>query len=576
MAAIPGPPRRKVDKSPERLTNEILACRAPTYYNAGKAWNILGYYRQERPGLEDFVEAVDALWDHQAKLTTLKGRRARAYMIDALRTLGFRGAQFHPDRYSLQLAVDDQDGSWSDLPDPPRGGYNYGKSDAREYLAAVAPRASPREPMRMDLHVQEVMLRDFHLFHGFSEIPWVGPKRALHVPSGADSLWYCLSHFLYRRDRLPDGSPVGGHSLWHHWEVKARIWTYFMQVLKDPSHERWAEYHLLQQKSKTVDPDFGTLSMARSLYASSSQGKPAYPHEYLLHVIADYFCAPVDVYTSTADDINKDSLDLSVTSKHYAMHNQFSDFRCIRLATNHDKTQYSIVVSDSAALDKAPDLTPDPPFVDPWEAVKLARERAAAARRPNPRAPDEPIPVPAPRKLRPPCEHARYNYFAPEDRPALEAVADAEGVIPPQTPVPQTAYYPAGDGAANHVVGVLPWRLPQERWGDVLLTPEVFARFRAGIDIPGWGFAAPEGEVVDRWLEEAGGDMFKLQAERTAMPGFVHTPERWQWRFGEDPMGLGQRPLPSETVEEGRHMLDDPYLEFERDRSRAVPGRFGR
>jgi hypothetical protein len=88
--------------------------------------------------------------------------------------------------------------------------------------------------------------------------------------------------------------------------VKARIWTYFMQVLKNPRHELWAEYHVMQHKSKVVDPNFGTLSMARSLYAAPSQGKPAYPHEYLLHVIADYFGTKVQVYTSEADERHRE------------------------------------------------------------------------------------------------------------------------------------------------------------------------------------------------------------------------------------------------------------------------------
>lgn len=85
----------------------------------------------------------------------------------------------------------------------------------------------------------------------------------------------------------------GGRSIWSHWEVKARIWTYFMQVLKTSSHVRYAEYHMLQHKSKVRDHDFGMLSLARSLYASQSQGKPAYPHDYLLYVIAEYFCVQI-------------------------------------------------------------------------------------------------------------------------------------------------------------------------------------------------------------------------------------------------------------------------------------------
>jgi hypothetical protein len=69
-----------------------------------------------------------------------------------------------------------------------------------------------------------------------------------------------------------------------------------MQVLKDPSQERWQEYHLLEYKSKTTDPDFGTLSMARSLHASHEQGRPAYQHKNILYVIADYFNTEIVVF----------------------------------------------------------------------------------------------------------------------------------------------------------------------------------------------------------------------------------------------------------------------------------------
>ncbi|KAH6844753.1 hypothetical protein B0I37DRAFT_406391 [Chaetomium sp. MPI-CAGE-AT-0009] len=552
MAAIPGPPRRKVNKSPEKLTSEILACKAPTYYNVGKAWNILGYYQQERPELEDFVEAFNALWNHQKKLKTLKGRRARAYMIDALRTLRFRKSLLHTDKkpgWVLGLTVNDQDGSWFDLPDPPRGGYNYGKSDAREYLAAVAPRATPNEHAARGLIERRTLLPTFQLYYGFGDRDQ--PLRALPVPIGADSLWYSLSYFLYRRHRLDDGRPAGGPSIWRHAEVKARIWTYLMQVLNQPDHELWAQYHLLQHKSKTVDPDFGTLSMVRSLYASQSQGKPAYPHEFLLHVIADYFGTTIEVYSGGADSRQYDQGDLSYGCGKYGCRTgpQPNDRPTIRLASNPSQTEYSIVESDALPLHQTPGFSaynPFPLWIDPSEIFQRAHEGGTP---PPPflrRRPTEagPISVPPPRAVRPPCEHARYNYFMPGDRPILDAVADAEGVIAPQTPVPQTGYYEAGDGAANHVVGILPWRMEQERWGDVLLTTEVFNRFRAGIDVPGWGFAVPDAEVMDGWFEEAGGVMLDKLEEQGRRLG-------------------------------GRHMLDDPYVEFESDKWRVKPPGWG-
>lgn len=142
----------------------------------------------------------------------------------------------------------------------------------------------------------------------------------------------------------------------------------------------------------------------------------------------------------------------------------------------------------------------------------------------------------------------------------------------PGTAVPHTAWYPAEDGAEHHVVGVLPWRLqPQGAWADVLLTAEVWARFRAGVDIPGFGFAVPDEGEMDAWCEQAGGRVSGLDGLEVAMPGFVHAPEEWQWWFGEDPMVLGGRALPDDDDKEGaKHMVEHPDVEFERDRWRGV------
>jgi hypothetical protein len=154
----------------------------------------------------------------------------------------------------------------------------------------------------------------------------------------------------------------------------------------------------------------------------------------------------------------------------------------------------------------------------------------------------------------------------------MDRVANQQGDILPETRVPQTAWYPAEDGADHHVVGRLPWRLqPQQAWADVLLTTEVWARFRAGVDIPGFGFAVPDEDVMDEWWKQAGADVFGLGGLEVAMPRFVHAPQEWQWRFGEDPMVLCGRPLAAnDDTEAAGHMVEHPDVEFERDKWRGV------
>jgi hypothetical protein len=193
---VRGPPHRKVNKSPEKLTDEILACKTPTYFNVGRAWNILGYYRSPRPTLNDFVVDIEDLWTRQGQDHSLKGRRARASILDALRTLGFRNANWKANTRHLHADVRHQDGSWLTLPDPPRGGNNYGKSDAREYLAATAPPATNFESSHQR-HANALTWSDYHRYQGFKVDHAVLGNvfmRAIPVPPGADSLWHSVSY----------------------------------------------------------------------------------------------------------------------------------------------------------------------------------------------------------------------------------------------------------------------------------------------------------------------------------------------------------------------------------------------
>lgn len=198
MAALvqpQGPPRRRITKSAEMLTDNILRCKSPTYYNVGRAWIILGYHQAPKPTVVEFIGDVGALWKRQATLTTLRGRRARASMLDALRTLGFRDAKWNTNMHELFITANHQDGSWAMLPDPPRGYYNSGKEDAREYLAATAPRAAPTERYFKDT-TECITWRELHRYYGFTVRDATGTDvhlRAFPVPRGADSLWHSLS-----------------------------------------------------------------------------------------------------------------------------------------------------------------------------------------------------------------------------------------------------------------------------------------------------------------------------------------------------------------------------------------------
>jgi hypothetical protein len=96
-----GPPRRRIDaaeNTPGKLVQDILKCKVPIYYNTGKAWNILGYNQQQKPTRADFVRDVDHLWDYLRPLKSRKARRAKVYILDALRVLGYRHPAWKVDR----------------------------------------------------------------------------------------------------------------------------------------------------------------------------------------------------------------------------------------------------------------------------------------------------------------------------------------------------------------------------------------------------------------------------------------------------------------------------------------------
>jgi hypothetical protein len=190
-----GPHHRNISKkSPSEITEAILQATAPTYCIARRAWSILGYHRQDKPSISDFVCQINALWRHQAACRMLRGRRARAYMLDALRTLGFRSPRWNVNTRELNMRPGDQDGSWKKLPGPRDG--PVGRPDARQYLAATAPPAASTEGEEKQL-VDNQLWEDFHRYQGF-RVKDAGERehclRAIPVPRGADSMWHAISY----------------------------------------------------------------------------------------------------------------------------------------------------------------------------------------------------------------------------------------------------------------------------------------------------------------------------------------------------------------------------------------------
>ncbi|KAL2015139.1 hypothetical protein VTK56DRAFT_6205 [Thermocarpiscus australiensis] len=312
-----GPFHRSIRrKTPKQIAEEILKCAIPTYYITKRAWNILEYCRRPKPTTDEFIPQANALWRHQAGLKTLRGRKARAYMLDALRTLGFRNPTWNVNTTELHMRPGDQDGGWNRLPGPGMGSRGY--PDAREYLAAQAPLATDLERgHRFD--IENMTWKEFHRYKG---LPWW-----TRVARGSTS-----GRFLFPEAPTRCGSV---------------------------SH-----YHMLQYKSKSVDEDFGTLSMARSLYASPSQGKPAYPHHYLLYVIADYFKTQVILFEGGPRLRSDHQSQALYTYTVYGHRNELWNTlpnpppSQIFLITNADKTHYDPVVLDDTPLHATPFYSP--------------------------------------------------------------------------------------------------------------------------------------------------------------------------------------------------------------------------
>ncbi|KAJ4307255.1 hypothetical protein N0V88_000637 [Collariella sp. IMI 366227] len=411
-------------------------------------------YAEPKPEFDVFRQQIRAMWTYLNHVKTLRGRQAKAYILDALRALKICNPKWKIAMRELNMHQND----------------GFKILDAQQNVV--------------------------HL-------------RAISVPESPDSLWHSISYWLYRG--APTGAEVDGNltelpgsgdrSIFHHWQVKARIWTYFMQVLKNPDHPRWAEYHWLEYQSRDKDRDFGTLSMARSLYTSKAQGAPRFAHRHLLWAIADYFNTEVITF-----GCGRETPKLDVGA--FGHRSATSKNSPILLCTDRSHVHYDPVDYDHIPFHDIPPVAPlgssndllqpaaNTPAIIPFATIPYEGrlhcpwwpEPNQRANNPNPHYP----PLEVLHSGHPPCEEARYNYIAEEEQPRIDTLF-SNGTIP----VSNQLFVPRW--APRTICGVLPHRLGDFVFDDLILTDDIWDRFRAGLDIPGMMFYVPNEATRQRW-----------------------------------------------------------------------------
>ena len=307
----------------------------PAYFHASRAWNILGYppptkeQKNTKPyDVDWFHSEVKSMWKFLVKHDSTKdGHKARAYILDALNTLGYRLEGFRTSRKELFFHTKGRDQQYLDIEGPTKlkAGHEVDVFDYVWYSNTV-PNPIPKD--EVDAHQEHVSAQwqRLHRFQGFCAIErWQDDDgtenqehrffRGIPTPEGPDSLWHALSYWRgSRREWKMAPGNTGFPSIWDHGIVKGRIWTWFMQTVKDHDHVRFRDYWKLHYASIVEHAEYGTMSLMRSLYASPSQGVPAYPtwwdgqpqlttsavervfHDEIFWVIADYFCTQIVVF----------------------------------------------------------------------------------------------------------------------------------------------------------------------------------------------------------------------------------------------------------------------------------------
>ena len=313
------------------IKKSIASCVAkPSFHRVDRAWRALGYKDNSPKPIvaTTFHNEVEALWRFLvAEDRTKGGHRVRAVILDALNTMGYKLRGFTTDRKYLRLNNDPNRAAIYAAINPPSG--NLGRQTAAPALDQYRASQVPIGGIPLDLKAANneylsAQWQRLHRYQGFcaveSHLPAgagaavvrnLRPLRAIPVPEGPDSLWHAISYWRGGR-RLMAGMSMpeqGRPDIFRHWTVKGRIWTYFMQTIRDCNQQnvRWRDYWTLQKRSKVQDQEHGELSLVRSLHASPAQGRPAYPvwwdgevgrglKDEILWVVADYFATQIIVF----------------------------------------------------------------------------------------------------------------------------------------------------------------------------------------------------------------------------------------------------------------------------------------
>ncbi|KAK4209559.1 hypothetical protein QBC37DRAFT_50374 [Rhypophila decipiens] len=613
-------PSEYVGQTARATTAAIMAYPGkylPAFYNNKRAWQILGYGKattnNPKPDFDTFTLDVRAFWAHHVRYDkTRLGRRVRALILDALRALGIRSLWWTSSMKSLNISG--HDGTFDEEAVRPGKG-NYGESNSWAWQKKEEPPTCYQQEHHSAGEFEIKQWQKYHRYQGFyvadrnpDDLANVdgSPKyearyfRAIAMPEGPDSLLYALSyHTGGKRDSDP---AIEGPYFGSPYVTKMRIWTYFVQTLKDHHEARWKDYHILNTFSVRRVEGHGECSLLRSLYAGRDQGRPAYSawpsginHDAIFHVVADYFGTQVIVFAIDArlpvedpvthEEIDYDSdTEFTIGQRPHILpyrsqgnrgyqyraygHMRPGQYKQILLATSdwkhfdavdwdqpcHWKASYFPANWPDQLMDKKlPRLTGPQPAQFP----DLTAQERMTFERPFQVEPGKIRKIPAPwwrlRHQENPNRQPPYWVTDEEDRlPCQQArynrierhhlPRDADGNA--RTVIEN----PIDLVEQEYVSGPMPYALGARNItnADTLVEDEIVRHFIAHHDIPGWSFVLPAPDLVNLWLVARQ----ELEWERAPK-----TPKRLKPREATPELGQDDTPDVPITPKTPRHKI---------------------